>query len=221
MEITEYQRETIKSRFVTEVAGLEFDYFRSVVLFIGLTNLVTISGILITAFTSLNRAISLGDYWQNVLSWAVWSLSLALTLANGWLTTFGIYKKYVLDDVTLEKMYNEGWSFIGGVNRYEHLTMDERVNTFCSKIEQIITKTTIKQLSDNTAGVNVHDIMEVPMDVLAAESAKLMTPDTVITLTDNIALTDGTANAASAASAGTVSAASAASVPRRKKKNRH
>ena len=161
LKLTPFQKETIKSRFVTEVAELEADYVRSVVLFIGLTNLVTISGILITSFTTLTKAVSIDAYWQNVLSWLVWTLSLALTLANGWLTTFGIYKKYVLNDVTLEKMYNEGWSFIAGVNRYEKLSMDDRWSSFCSKIEQLITKTTIKQLADNTAGVNVSDVMEV------------------------------------------------------------
>jgi predicted nucleic acid-binding Zn ribbon protein len=161
MEITPYQKETIKSRFVTEVYEIEFDYARSVLLFIGLTNLVTIAGILITSFTTLTKAVTVSEYWQDVLTWMTWALSLTLTLANGWLTTFGIYKKYVLNDVTLEKMYNEGWSFIAGVNRYEKLSMDERVVTFCSKVEQIITKTTIKQLSDNTAGVDVHDVLEV------------------------------------------------------------
>lgn len=161
MEITPFQKEMIKSRFVTEVNEIEFDYARSVVLFIGLTNLVTVAGILITSFTTLTKATNLDLYWQNVLSWLVWMLSLMLTLANGWLTTFGIYKKYVLCDVTLEKMYNEGWSFIAGVNRYDKLSLDDRCNVFCSKIEQIITKTTIKQLSDNTAGVNVHEVLEV------------------------------------------------------------
>jgi hypothetical protein len=174
--MTPFQKETIKSRFVVEVADLEADYARSTVLFIGLTNLVTVSGILITSFTTLTKAVSVDAYWQNVLSWLVWSLSLSLTLANGWLTTFGIYKKYVLNDVTLEKMYNEGWSFIAGVNRYEKLSMDDRWSTFCSKIEQLITKTKIKQMADNTAGVNVNDVMEVapetgPTDGTGNESA--------------------------------------------------
>ena len=162
LPISDFQKEIVKSRYVVEVCSLEDDYNRSVVLFIGLTNLVTIAGILITSFTTLTKAISVDPYWQNILSWFVWSLSLSLTLANGWLTTFGIYKKYVLNDVTLEKMYNEGWSFIAGVNRYEKLSQDERFTVFCSKIEQIITRTTIKQLADNTAGVNVHDVLEVP-----------------------------------------------------------
>ena len=162
LPIADFQKETIKSRFVDEVCSLEDDYNRSAVLFIGLTNLVTIAGILITAFTTLTKAISVDPYWQTVISWSVFAMSLSLTLANGWLTTFGIYKKYVLNDVTLEKMYNEGWSFIAGVNRYEKLSQEERFIVFCSKIEQIITRTTIKQLADNTAGVNVHDVMEVP-----------------------------------------------------------
>lgn len=164
LELTPFQKETIKSRYVAEVRDMEIDYLRSTILFIGLTNLVTIAGILVTSFTTLAKALSLDSYWQNALTWSVWALSLSLTLANGWLQTFGIYKKYVLTDVTLQKMYNEGWSFIAGVNRYEKLTLDERFDKFCSKIEQIITNTTIKQLSDNTAGINVHDVLEVPQD---------------------------------------------------------
>lgn len=193
LPITDFQKETIKSRFVAEVYYMESDYNRSVILFIGLTNLVTIAGILITAFTTLTKAISVDPYWQNVLSWIVWTLSVMLTLANGWLTIFGIYKKYVLNDATLEKMYNEGWSFISGINRYADKTYDERFATFCSKIEQIITRTTIKQLSDNTAGVNVNEVMEVPAEkpIGGADVTKPDSPkDTVVefstTPADNI-----------------------------------
>lgn len=161
LPITEYQREHIKSRYVREVIDIEQEYKRSVVLFIGLTNLITISGILVTSLTTLTKAITVSPYWQDMLQWIVFTLGLSLTLANGWMTTFGIYKKYVINDVTLDKMRTEGWAFLAGVNRYELVSLDERVNIFTAKIEQIITKTTIVQMGDNTAGVNVNDVLDV------------------------------------------------------------
>lgn len=162
LPITDFQRENIKSRYVREVIDIETDYRRSVILFIGLTNLITISGILVTSLTSLTKAVSVGSYWQDTLQWVVFALGLSLTLANGWMTTFGIYKRYVINDVTLGKMYTEGWAFLAGVNRYELVPINERVDIFTAKIEQIITKTTIVQMGDNTAGINVHDVLEIP-----------------------------------------------------------
>jgi hypothetical protein len=112
-------------------------------------------------------------------------LSLSLTLANGWLSAFGIYKKYVLSEATLEKLYREGWEFISGVNRYDGLTSDEKFSTFCSKVEQIITNTIIKKLSDNTAGVNVHDVLEVPKPHVPVETP-LTAADESKTLNDTV-----------------------------------
>jgi Protein of unknown function (DUF4231) len=160
--LTKIQLEIINSRYIDEVEAMSADYNRAMILFVLLTNLVTICGILIASFTTLQKASLLNDYWKDVIVWTTWALSLLLTLSNAFLSAFGIYRKYVLADVTIEKLHNEGWSFSAGVNRYKELDTDAAFHLLMSQIEQLLTNTKIKEVAGNTAGVNASEILGVP-----------------------------------------------------------
>jgi hypothetical protein len=133
------QKEYIVERYVDLVSHAESDYRRTVFLFIVLTNIITISGVMITALVSLD-SINADDITgrNSIIFWIVWTMSIALTLANKWLYSFSIDKKYVLNHSTLEKLYNEGWTFLSGVGKYrKHDDLDVRFKVFCTRVEKI------------------------------------------------------------------------------------
>lgn len=164
MDLTVAQRHVLSSRYIYETEAIAADFNRSMVLYVLLTNLVTICGILIASFATLQKTSLLSDYWKDVIVWSTWSLSLLLTLSNGFLTAFGIYKKYALTDVSLGKLQNEGWSFAAGVNRYKGLSTNDAFNTLMSQVEQALTNVKIKEISAES-GVNAEEMMGVPAHV--------------------------------------------------------
>jgi Protein of unknown function (DUF4231) len=144
--VTPYQREIIISRYVAACDDMTTSYRFSAVLFFVLTMLVSVGGIVATALTSLLQWVTIGDGARSAITWAVWGLTLSISCASITLQAFSIYKKYVLGTATLDKLMNEGWSFLAGCGRYTSLEQDKRFGVFCDKVENILTDTTVKLL---------------------------------------------------------------------------
>lgn len=145
-DLTPYQREIITSRYVAACDEITASYRFSAVLFFVLTMVVSIGGIVATALTSLLQWVTIGEGARSAITWAVWGLTLSISCASMTLQAFSIYKKYVLGTATLDKLMNEGWSFLAGCGRYTSLEQDKRFGVFCDKVENILTDTTVKLL---------------------------------------------------------------------------
>jgi len=137
MPLSQQERDIIINRYVHLVILAEAKNRWSGVFYYLLTNLVTISGVLITAFLSLDKFTDGVTYTY----WVCWSLSIILTIANKLLYAFNINRAYLLSTVVLEKLYSEGWSFVSGVGKYNIENITERFQIFCSRIEKIKMKT--------------------------------------------------------------------------------
>jgi len=138
LALSDTERELITSRYINIVTTTEANYRRVFVLYILLSNLVTIAGVLITALVSLD---AVNVYSKAAFFWVIWGLSIALTLSNKWLYSFEIHKKYNKLATILEKFYSEGWSFASGVGKYASGDIHARYKLFCARVERIKMKT--------------------------------------------------------------------------------
>lgn len=182
MTLSRVQKEIIRARYIDMVSDAESDYRRTWLAYMILTNLITISGVLIAALIPIEHLGWISSTGSLVVFWIVWSLAIVLTLSNKTVHSFNILKKYVLNTITLQKLYCEGWSFISGVDRYKKcVTIDDRFLLFCSRVEKIKTK-------------SLESIPEMEYDntvILASGNAIPNAPPTLPTLptqlVDNIA----------------------------------
>jgi hypothetical protein len=191
LPITDFDKQLIENRYVMAVTHIESDYRLTIILFNLFSNIITISGVLITALTSLEKVFDVGSYTKNALFWTVWSLSIALTLCSKWMYSFNINKKYVLNRSIRERLYSEGWAFLAGNGRYDSPDHSIRVRVFCNKIECIIIKSIkgkTKVGGGNTAISTEILLDEVPktMPLLAGTEKKVETTYSPL-IDDNLA----------------------------------
>jgi hypothetical protein len=149
------KKDIIVARYVALVTSAEADYRTIRILYFILTNLITISGVFITSLVSLEKVDAVGEGGAKAIFWVVWSLAILLTLANKWVYSFNIHKKYVLNSVVVEKLRSEGWLFLAGVGRYAGHDCDARFSMFCARVEKIKTKSVanMPELENDSGGV--------------------------------------------------------------------
>jgi hypothetical protein len=165
LQLNENEKNIIKFRYVDMVYEAEKDYRRICILYIILTNIITISGVLITALLSLNKMQFISTHATTIF-WVVWSLSIIVTLANKWVHSYNIDKKYILNTSFLEKLYSEGWSFVSGIDTYD-MVIHERYSLFCTRIEQLKMKS-LENITDlQTSKYN--DILGQSSNVIVTE----------------------------------------------------
>lgn len=138
LEVTDLERAIIKDRYVEIVSEADADYNRTTALFIILSNLITIGGVLLISFLTLQKATNLSKDVTDIIFWINFVLSILVTVSNKTLYSFNIPRKYILNILTLEKYKSEGWTFVAGNGYYQHAkNMRERVKLFASRIEKI------------------------------------------------------------------------------------
>jgi len=158
MPLSRFEKDIIKHRYIDVVTAAENDYRRTCIMFILLTNIISIAGVFITGLVSLDRLDMISSDASTALFWVVWSLSISLTLSNKWLYSFNIHKKYVLNVTTLEKFYTEGWCFVSGIDRYKNLTdYNARFKLFCTRVERIKMKSleSMPEMESNEAASDI------------------------------------------------------------------
>ena len=126
----------ISARFIPLVSREQSNYRWNYIMYILLTNVVTLGGVLTVAFSSFNQ-LGTNENITYGFGWAVWGIGIAITLASKWMTQFNISKKYILGMASLEKLQTEGWSFLGGIGRYDTLDMSHRAKVFLTRVEKL------------------------------------------------------------------------------------
>lgn len=158
-----FEKDLIIYRYVDIVVSTENSYRWTCLLYVVLSNIITIAGVLIAAFVSFDKIFGNCNNVVTGFFWVVWGLSIALTLANKWLYSFNVHKKYVLNKAVLEKFYSEGWSFLAGIGRYGKLeSLDNRFALFYARIEKIKLKSI-----ESAPGM---ETSEIASEILAAGS---------------------------------------------------
>ena len=140
-EEIEDNREIIKSRFVEEVSFYEkkrditkryYNIFRFI---------VTIGSIFLPAILSIGQMdpSKLPKHFDQITYWSSWSISLMVTISNGFLQLFSLDKNYFNYSLVVEQLKTEGWQFFGLSGKYEeHDTHNKGAyKDFCKAIEDI------------------------------------------------------------------------------------
>ncbi len=140
----EFEKSVIVDRYLNLVSTTERDYKRTSILFVVLTNMISISSVFIAVLVAIDRsAISTctNTLLSEIIFWILLTLSILLALSNKWLYSFNLHKKYIMNKEILEKFYSEGWTFIVGNGKYKSCrNYTDRYKLFCLRIEQIRTK---------------------------------------------------------------------------------
>jgi hypothetical protein len=140
-EDSEDNKEIIKSRFVEEVSYYEkkrdhtkryYNIFRFI---------VTIGSIFLPAILSMGQMdpTKLPKNFDQVTYWSSWSISLMVTISNGFLQLFSLDKNYFNYSIVVEQLKTEGWQYFGLSGKYEDYDTHtkEAYKEFCKAIENI------------------------------------------------------------------------------------
>lgn len=181
MPLSQQERDIIINRYVHLVILAEAKNRWSGVFYYLLTNIVTISGVLITAFLSLDKFTDGSSYTY----WVCWSLAIILTIANKMMYAFNINRSYLLSVVVLEKLYSEGWSFVSGIGKYNIENITDRFRMFCSRIEKIKIKT-LKNMHSEGDGREIISAGSAQSQTSATRESSVELSEIVVDPPDNI-----------------------------------
>jgi len=136
--IGEDEKKIINNRYVKTIEHLESTFITTAILYNLLSLFITISGVLISAFISLEKLNLINSVAASVFFWIGWVLSILVIIANKTMTGFDIYHKYIVTKNLLEKYKSEGWCFVEGVHIYNSCdSHEDRYKMFCERVEEI------------------------------------------------------------------------------------
>jgi hypothetical protein len=134
-------KEIIKARFVEEVAYYEKKRDHTKKYYNVFRFIVTTGSILLPALLSIGQMDpnKLPKNFDQISYWSTWSISLLVTISNGFLQLFSLDKNFFNYSLVVEQLKTEGWQYFGLSGKYEdHDTHDkESYKEFCKAVENI------------------------------------------------------------------------------------
>ena len=134
-------KEIIKYRFLEEVkyyenkrknTGKYYNVFRFI---------VTTGSILLPAILSIGQMDpeKLPKHFDRITYWSSWSISLLVTICNGFLQLFSLDKSYFSYSLVVEQLKTEGWQYFGLSGKYEDYEEHDKKSykEFCKAVENI------------------------------------------------------------------------------------
>ena len=98
---------------------------------------VTLGALLVPALTGLDSRRLPSD----VLFWLIWTISLATSASNAFVSLFGIDRSYFSCSQQLAALETEAWSYISLSGAYHDKSHQDNFATFMEKCEFILSKT--------------------------------------------------------------------------------
>ena len=134
-------KEIIKARFVEEVSYYEKKRDHTKKYYNVFRFIVTTGSILLPALLSIGQMDpnKLPRNFSQISYWSTWSISLMVTISNGFLQLFSLDKNFFNYSLVVEQLKTEGWQFFGLSGKYEdHDVHDkEAYKEFCKAVENI------------------------------------------------------------------------------------
>lgn len=140
----------LKNRFLSEVINYQSRRDNTKKYYNSFRFMVTTGSILLPAILSIGQMdpAKLPANFDNVSYWAAWSISLMVTISNGFLQLFSLDKNYFDYAITTEQLKTEGWQFFQLSGKYEDFeSHEEAYKTFSKSIETIKRKQVEKEFS--------------------------------------------------------------------------
>jgi hypothetical protein len=146
-DLTEFQRNTITTRFITVVECIhQRSRYYSVWFHVGRT-IITVGSLIVPALLSIQYSSSIPGGQENlpyIVYWITWIISLLVTTSNGIMTLFKIDKKFYFLHTTYEQLMSEAWQYIHLSGKYSGYYLKGGVPThqnqyvfFCHNLEKI------------------------------------------------------------------------------------
>jgi len=137
----EDNKEILKARFVEEVSYYEKKRDHTKKYYNVFRFIVTTGSILLPAILSIGQMdpTKLPRHFNQVTYWSSWSISLLVTISNGFLQLFSLDKNYFSYSLVVEQLKTEGWQYFGLSGKYEEYESHtkEAYKDFCKAIENI------------------------------------------------------------------------------------
>lgn len=156
----------LKGRFLYLIKKYSYSKIYYIVLYDMGRLIVTVGSISIPALLSTETYID-----RSVSFWVVWSISLLVSLVNGYITLFKLDKKYFSNITIIEKLACEFWQYASLCGKYSgsygHLipTHENQFIFFANNIERIqiknIEEIYIKLLDTNSPKVQ-EEVIAIP-----------------------------------------------------------
>ena len=147
---SETDKHILKSRFLYEVLNYDTRRNHTKKYYNGFRFIVTVGSILLPAILSIGQMdpAKLPKNFDSITYWGAWSISLMVTVSNGFLQLFSLDKNYFEYALTSEQLKTEGWQFFQLSGKYDdypdHITA---YRPFCKSIENIKRKQVEKEFS--------------------------------------------------------------------------
>ena len=134
-------KEIIKARFVDEVGYYEQKRDKTKKYYNVFRFIVTTGSILLPALLSIGQMDpnKLPKNFDQISYWSTWSISLMVTISNGFLQLFSLDKNYFSYSLVVEQLKTEGWQYFGLSGKYEEYDTHNReaYKEFCKAVENI------------------------------------------------------------------------------------
>lgn len=147
---SETDKSILKSRFLYEVLNYDARRNNTKKYYNGFRFTVTVGSILLPAILSIGQMDpdKLPNNFNDISYWSAWSISLMVTICNGFLQLFSLDKNYFELAITSEQLKTEGWQFFQLSGKYdEYKDHKEAYRPFCKSIENIKRKQVEKEFS--------------------------------------------------------------------------
>ena len=134
-------KEIIKARFVDEVDYYEKKRDKTKKFYNVFRFIVTTGSILLPALLSIGQMdpSKLPRNFDQISYWSTWSISLMVTISNGFLQLFSLDKSFFNYSLVVEQLKTEGWQYFGLSGKYEEYDNHnkEAYKEFCKAVENI------------------------------------------------------------------------------------
>ena len=134
-------KEIIKARFVDEVNYYEKKRDKTKKYYNVFRFIVTTGSILLPALLSIGQMDpnKLPKNFDQISYWSTWSISLMVTISNGFLQLFSLDKNFFSYSLVVEQLKTEGWQYFGLSGKYEEYNTHNReaYKEFCKAVENI------------------------------------------------------------------------------------
>ena len=147
---SETDKHILKSRFLYEVLNYDARRNHTKKYYNGFRFVVTVGSILLPAILSIGQMdpAKLPKNFNSITYWGAWSISLMVTVSNGFLQLFSLDKNYFEFALTSEQLKTEGWQFFQLSGKYDdYEDHKEAYRPFCKSIENIKRKQVEKEFS--------------------------------------------------------------------------
>ena len=147
---SETDKSILKSRFLYEVLNYDMRRNHTKKYYNGFRFIVTVGSILLPAILSIGQMdpAKLPKNFDHFSYWSSWTISLTVTVCNGFLQLFSLDKNYFEYAITSEQLKTEGWQYFQLSGKYEEYESHKSAyRPFCKSIENIKRKQVEKEFS--------------------------------------------------------------------------